>query len=353
MTSVTYELDRLWNPNQPLRIIPQPLDKRINPFIDDGLRISAVMGCDLPPHQNIKVLSVRGMILDAFKRGKLEGVTELVEATSGNTGGAILGDAIHCGIHRVTLVVQPDLAVGKRDPLELLGARLIGPADNYSAIATARRMGGGGYSDDDAWGADNGVLNLDQYGNIHNADLHESYTGAWISIRMPEISLYVGGIGTGGTTIGVMKSLRRCCENVKSLGILCAPGQKIPGVRDRERMKEIRLPWEQALDAIVEIDTRQAYLTTLWLIRLTGLMYGPSGGFAHAGLLKFMKSCKDTGKPYDLDQLRIKKGPKQGLIEVAVMIPDTYRPYVDHFKSNLTAEQLRFSTSPLPESLLW
>ena len=223
-----------------------------------------------------------------------------------------------------------------------------------SAIATARFLGGGGYSSDDSWGpAEDGTLCLDQYGNEHNEDLHEWYTGPKILEALPNIRIYAGGIGTGGTTRGIVKYMRRHVENFKSIGVLCAPGEKIPGVRDLDRLKEVRLRWQDAIDVRMEMTTRQSYLTTAWINWLTGWMGGPGGGFNYAALLKFMKSCKETGKPYALDDLRVKGGSEDGLIPAAFMIPDGVRPYIDHFKANLPSDWLRIATAPLPETLLW
>ena len=346
-------LDRLWSPDQSLRVVPLIADKRINPFYDDGLRPHAVMGCDITTHQSIKTLSVLGMILDALERGLLVRVKRFVEGTSGNTGIALLAYARCVGVPEVSLVIQRDLAVGKKDPLELAGADFIYPMDGKSAIATARFLGGGGYSPDDSWGpAEDGTLCLDQYANEHNKDLHECYTGPSILDAIPNIKIYSGGIGTGGTTLGIVNYIRPRVENFKSIGALCAPGEKIPGVRDLDRLKEVLLRWQDVVDVQMEMTTRQSYGTTTWMNWLNGWMGSPGGGFTLAALLKFVKSCKETGKPYPLDDLRVKGGPDDGLIPAAFMIPDGVRPYVDHFKANLPSDWLRMETAPLPETLL-
>jgi cysteine synthase B len=347
-------LDRLWSPDQPLDILPLPSDRRINTLYDDGFRPYAVMGCDVPRDQNIKMLSVLGMIIDMLERGLLPRVKRFVEGTSGNTGLALLAYA-HCiGVQEVLLVIQHDLAVGKKDPLDLAGANFIYPMEGMSAITTARFLGGGGYSSDDSWGpAEDGTLCLDQYGNEHNEDLHEWYTGPKMLEALPNIKAYAGGIGTGGTTRGIVKYMRQHVENFKSIGVLCAPGEKIPGVRDLDRLKEVRLRWQDAIDVRMEMTTRQSYGTTTWINWLAGWMGGPGGGSNYAALLKFMKSCKETGKPYALDDLRVKGGPDDGLIPAAFMIPDGVRPYIDHFKANLPSNWLRIETAPLLETLLW
>ncbi len=346
-------LGRLWSPSQPLGVISLPVDERVNPYYDDGFRPHAIMGCDIPPHQNIKMLSVLGMILDMLERGLLPRVKSFIEGTSGNTGLALLAYA-HClGVQGVTLIIQRELAVGKKDPLELAGAEFIYPMGKMSAIATARLLGGGGYSADASWGpAEDGTLNLDQYANEHNEDLHEWYTGPKILEAVPNIRIYAGGIGSGGTTRGIVKYMRSRVENFKSIGVLCAPGEKIPGVRDLDRLKEIRLCWQDAIDVRMEMTTRQSYGTITWINWLTGWMGGPGGGGNYAALLKFMKSCKETGKPYSLDELRVKGGSDDGLIPAAFMIPDGVRPYIDHFKANLPADWLRIETAPLLESFL-
>ena len=347
-------LDRLWSPDQPLDVLPLPTEKEINPLYNDGLRPFAVMGCNMAPYQHIKILSVLGMILDMLDRGLVPRVKRLVEGTSGNTGQALLGYAHYIGVPEVVLVIQRDLAVGKKDPLELAGAKFIYPMDGKSAIATARFLGGGGYSPDDSWGpTEDGTLCLDQYGNENNEVLHEYYTGPKILEALPNIRIYAGGIGTGGTTRGIVKHIRSRVENFKSIGVLCAPGEKIPGVRDLDRLKEVRLRWQDVIDVRMEMTTRQSYLATVWINWLTGWMGSPGGGFNYAALLKFVKSCKETGKPYPLDDLRVRGGPDDGLIPAAFMIPDGVRPYIDHFKANLPSDWLRMETAPLLESLLW
>jgi cysteine synthase len=266
---------------------------------------------------------------------------------------ALLAYARCIGVPEILLVIQRDLAVGKKDPLDLAGAEFIYPMEGMSAIATARLLGGGGYSPDASWGpADDGTLCLDQYGNEHNEDLHEWYTGPRILEAVPNLRIYAGGIGTGGTTRGIVKYMRQHVENFKSVGVLCAPGEKIPGVRDLARLKEVRLRWQDAIDVKMEMTTRQSYLATFWMNGLTGWMGGPGGGFTYAALLKFVKSCKETGKPYPLDDLRVKGGSDEGLIPAAFMIPDGVRPYIDHFKANLPSDWLRMETAPLLETLL-
>lgn len=353
------EINMFWNDIQtaPPPLIPGP--EELNPFTEDGVEFFLTLpGCGLPG-ENIKYGTVRGMLDDAYVRGLLAKTHTLIEATSGNTGLELATQAPlkPYKIKRVVLVTNPDLAFGKRGPLVLRGATLIdadrnGPDGEPSTIATARARGGGGWRADDDWHPNDGWLNLDQYGNRYNALYHERVTGPDIHSFMlgrlkKDLTAFYAGIGTGGTIIGVSNYLRNASDGkIRIGGVLCKPKEKIPGVRDRKRMMEITLPWEQSCDIVYEVGTRMAYLTTLWLLWLTLYSYGPSTGFAYVGALLDIHAHKVAGT---LDKIR----NKAGKVVVAVLAPDTYRPYIDHFHADLMPDWMRRSSAPLPWHELW
>ncbi len=290
------------------------------------------------------------MLWNADELGVLQGVHTLVENTSGNTGLGLLALARRppFNIPNVRLIVQPDLADGKRGPLVLRGATFAEPEGELSGVATARKIGGGGWKPGNDWRADQGILNLDQYGNPLNSLFHRLRTGPNILEQEPGITIFCCGFGTGGTGIGVGDYLRSQLENITIVGGLCAPGQKIPGIRDRERMKDITLPWEETISpgACIEMGTRVSYLATLWLLWFSIESLGPSTGFAWMCLLQFLHQQKEAGV---LDKHRNKRGK----IKAVVLGPDTYRPYIDHFHANLPGDWIRRSKAPLPWTLLW
>jgi cysteine synthase B len=299
------------------------------------------------PYENLKFLTVYGLLEGAEEAGMLKGVHTLVEATSGNTGVVLANMAKAFGIPRVKLVVAPDLPDGKRYPLILAGAEIVPPESGLSTIGTARKLGGGGWKSH-GWESDNGCLNLDQYANPDGTKLHSSFTAPTIleQLAYPP-TVFVMGVGTGGTLVGVSKYLRDKAKGTKIVGVLLAPGQEIPGVRDLNRMKEILLPWRESLDRSVEVETRPSYLASLWFTWVTGLTPGPSSGFAYLGALEFLREHKDAGT---LDSLR----DDQGRIHVVILFPDGSRPYGDRFMANIPTEYITSpSTAPLPWHLLW
>jgi len=313
----------------------------LNPFKDDRVDLSIAIAYHLP-YENIKFLTVLGLLLGAEESGMLLDVDTLVEATSGNTGVTLATEAKSFGKKpRVKLVVAPDVPDGKRYPLIMAGAEIIPPEEGLSGIATARKLGGGGWKAS-GWKSNNGCLNLDQYANIEGIKLHTSFTGPKIleQVAYPP-TLFVAGVGTGGTLVGVSNYLRQALQKISIVGVLCSPGQEIPGVRDLNKMKEISLPWKESLDEFVEILTRPSYLASLWFNWLMGITPGPSSGFAYLGGLKFLAKHKANGT---LDSLR----DKQGRIHAVILLPDGNRAYGDRFMANLPLEYLRISTAPLP-----
>jgi len=326
-------------------------DEILNPFKADGVEVSVALASELP-YENVKSRTVLGMLRHAKESGMLNGVHTLIENTSGNTGLALALLAGGFGsIKRVDLIVPPDIPSGKEYPLKCAGARLIHPEDELSGIATARKRGGGGWRAK-GWCADEGCLNLDQYANPSNAFLHERKTGPEIMAAMGGvISVFGGGIGTGGTVCGVSKHLRSRVP-AKIVGVLCSPNQGLPGVRTELQMQEITLPWRESVDVVVEVGRIPSFAMALWFGWLMGLAVGPSSGFAYIGVLKFLQAHKDAGM---LDSLRQTEGTHKGKIRVAVLFPDTARPYGDRFSAFLSSHPVNYfnpATAPKPAELL-
>lgn len=314
-----------------LPVIPVP--EKLNPFKAENVDLSVVLTSHLP-YESVKFLTVLGLLEGAEKKGRLEDVHTLVEATSGNTGIVLAAMAKSFSIPIVKLVVANDLPEGKRLPLVMTGARLIPPTEGLSAIGTARELG--------KWDGRDGCLNLDQYSNLDGTVLHDTFTASRIldQVAYPP-TVFVAGVGTGGTLVGVSKHLHERRENITVVGVLLKQGNEIPGVRDLARMKEITLPWRESTDTIVEIESRPSYLAALWFNWVMGITPGPSSGFAYLGALKFLRIQKEMDL---LDKLR----DKHGRIHVVILFPDGNRPYGDRFMANLPSDYLKESTAPMP-----
>lgn len=339
VTRQNYYVQQFLSGNWPLPVTR--VCDSLNPFVADGVILYAVLGYHLP-YDTMKFLTVLGLLEDAHERGMLRGVGTLVEATSGATGYVLtqLARSHPFNVRRVVLIMKEDVPLGKRYPPHLAGAEIRPPEEGLSPIGTARRLSG--TSDDHGL-----CLNLDQYGNMAGANYYREWAAEKILATTGEISVIFPAIGTGGSVIGLRAALARQTANPAVVGVMCAPQEEIPGVRDLDGMKEITLPWRDGLTDTVEVHTRTAYLSALWFQWEMGLTPGASGGLSYAGALQYLYKLRAAG---GLDRLRRKK---DGKIVAVVVFHDNARPYVtDRFTVFLSADMQRPQTAPRPWTLL-
>src|SRR5258708_34203996 len=74
---------------------------------------------------------------------------------------------------------------------------------------------------------------LYQYGNEANALAHYETTGAEILEDMPDVNVFVAGMGTGGTLTGVARRLRRHDPAIRVVAAQPEAGASIQGRRHR------------------------------------------------------------------------------------------------------------------------
>jgi cysteine synthase len=300
-------LDPDCNPPVPLVELPASL----NPFTAQKVRIFAKL-LYLLPLLNLKSLPVLGMLQDTAQ--DLDGVHTLVENSSGNTAFSLAIVARLFGINSVRAVVPIDIAPGKLELLRLAGADVRFAPPEGGGVALARRMG-----------KKPGFRNLGQYENPSNIAAHAKWTAKQVWEQTEgKITLYAAGLGTTGTALGAVRFFREKPGNIAVLGVYCLPGSAVPGVRSLQTLKEISFDWESEIPLRVGVTTNDSYKKSLDLCR-TGLLAGPSSGFALAGLLRFL------AEQQDLDQLR----NSEGEVVAAFICCDTPFPYLDKYSTIL------------------
>ena len=290
----------------------------LNPFAGDKVRIFA-KAMYLLPLLSVKSLMAAEMLASAQKAGDLENITTIVENSSGNTAFALAILAQYFGIEKVNAIVPADIAPGKLDLLRLAGAHVSFPEKNQSGIALAKKEG-----------EKKGFFNLGQYENDTNPQAHEQQTASEIWDQTEgDMTVFCAGLGTTGTIVGASRFFKKKHIPVTTVGVVLDPESAVPGVRTRERLKEVSFTWENEIDAVVEAKTKESFKKSMELCR-AGLLAGPSSGFALAGLLKFLAA--QNGK---LDSLRNQDGEV-----VAVFIcGDTPLPYLDKYSTHLDADE--------------
>jgi cysteine synthase len=176
------------------------------------------------PCGSIKDRIGRYMLEAARRRGELLPGGRIVEATSGNTGIALAYFGKEMG-HPVTVVMPEDMTEERKAMLRSLGADLVlCSAEGSFAEAAAIR---------DRLAAEHGWYNPDQFSNPLNAECHERSTGEEILARLAgrEPRVFVAGVGTGGTLMGVGRRLRRAFPRMRVVAVEPAESPVMSGGR--------------------------------------------------------------------------------------------------------------------------
>jgi cysteine synthase B len=222
------------------------------------------------PTGSVKDRVARALIDDLEARGRLKPGSIILEATSGNTGIALAMIGRRKGF-RVAVVMPDNVTLERRQLVALHGAEVIdspGALGSNGAIALAR----------DLVARDPRFVMADQYANEANPRVHEETTGPEILEAVPEIDVFVAGLGTGGTLTGVGRFMRRAKPGVRIVAAEPLPGEAVQGLRslDDGFVPEIFDP--SLLDDRFVVSNREAVETARELLELEGVLAGPSSG---------------------------------------------------------------------------
>ncbi|MFI5227207.1 MAG: PLP-dependent cysteine synthase family protein [Candidatus Limnocylindrales bacterium] len=222
------------------------------------------------PTGSVKDRIAEALIDDLEARGRLAPGQVLLESTSGNTGIALAMVARRRG-YPVTLVMADNVSPERRTLVELYGVTIVdspGALGSNGAIAKARELAA----------ADARFALADQYGNEVNSSAHEASTGPEILADCPEIDVFVAGLGTSGTLMGVARHLRQAKPGVRVIAAEPLPGAGIQGLRSLEDgfVPEIFDP--SLLDGTYLISHREAVLGVRELLAREGIFAGLSSG---------------------------------------------------------------------------
>jgi len=222
------------------------------------------------PTGSVKDRIADALIDDLETQGRLGPGAILLESTSGNTGIALAMVARRRG-YPVTLVMADNVSAERRQLVELYGVTIVdspGALGSNGAIARARELAA----------SDSRYALADQYGNEANSKAHEASTGPEILADCPEIDVFVAGMGTSGTLMGVSRYLRRAKPGVRVIAAEPVPGAGVQGLRslDEGFVPEIFDP--SLLDGRYLISNREAIIGVRGLLSREGIFAGLSSG---------------------------------------------------------------------------
>ncbi|HEX7949939.1 MAG TPA: cysteine synthase family protein [Candidatus Limnocylindrales bacterium] len=234
-----------------------------------GVRIFAKLEM-LNPTGSVKDRVAKYLVEDLEARGLLHEDSIILEPTSGNTGIALAMIGRRKG-YRVALVMPDNVTNERRQMAALFGAEVIdspGALGSNGAIALAKHL----VSKDERF-----VMPY-QYGNEANPKAHYETTGPEILADCPEIDVFVAGLGTGGTLMGVSRYLREHKPGVRVVAAEPLPGELVQGLRslDEGFIPEILDP--SLIDAKYLVSNRDAIAALRELVFREGIFAGPSCG---------------------------------------------------------------------------
>ncbi len=249
------------------------------------------------------------MIEDAERRGKIHPGDTLIEPTSGNTG---IGLAYVSAVkgYKLILVMPDTMSKERLKILKALGANVLltsGELGMKGAVEKAADLA-----------KTKGYFCPGQFTNPANPEAHRKTTAREILKQVPEIDVFVAGVGTGGTITGVGEVLKKEIKDKKILIVAVEPegspvlsgGQpgphKIQGIGAGFIPEVLNM---EIIDEIIKVKNEDAFSTSRRLAREEGIFAGVSSGAALWAALKIAKNLEEEKK-------------------IVVILPDTGERYL-------------------------
>jgi len=248
--------------NTPLVELPRITPKK-------GVRIFAKMEGNNPTG-SLKDRIAKYMIEHAERSGELTKDKTILEPTSGNTGIALAMIGRRKG-YKVKVVIPENATPERRQLLEIFGAEMIysdGTKGSNGAIELAQKLAA----------QDKTLYMPYQYGNPANPLAHYETTGVEILNDLPEVDVFVAGLGTGGTLMGVGRRLKEANPKTKVIAVEPHPGDLVQGLRSLDEGFIPPILDTSLLDSKIMVDSRCAFAATKDLTTKEGIFAGVSSG---------------------------------------------------------------------------
>jgi len=218
------------------------------------------------------------MIELAEDDGVLKPGATILEPSSGNTG---IGLALVAKLrgYNLRIVLPENVSIERRQLLEIFGAEVTtspGEEGSNGAIRMAEKIA----ADDPSY------VFLFQYGNPANPLAHYEATGPEILRDCPEVDVFVAGLGTSGTLMGVGKYLKQRKPGVRVVAVEPPAGELVQGLRNLDDGFVPPIFEPEVLDRKLIVRPRESVEWTRRLLDECGVFAGISSGAAMAGAAK-------------------------------------------------------------------
>ena len=248
------------------------------------------------PGGSVKDRIALSMIEDAEARGVLAPGATIIEPTSGNTGVGLAWVGVAKG-YRTILTMPETMSVERRNLLKAYGAELVltpGAEGMKGAIRKAEELRD----------ATPGAVILGQFVNPANPAVHERTTGEEIwKDTDGEVSIFVAGVGTGGTVSGAGRTLKRHNPSVKVYAVEPATSPVLsggaPGKHGIQGIGPGFVPQTYdagTVDKVLTVSTEEAFESARFLSRKKGILVGISSGAAFHAAAELSRLPENEGK---------------------------------------------------------
>ena len=228
------------------------------------------------PTGSVKDRMVSYLVENALENNKImPGFTQLIEATSGNTGIALAAQAAKYSCTCVIIMPQ-NMSEQRKQMMRAFGALIVEVGDNdfQGAIALRDQMIAKAKKPLEIWCPY-------QFENTLNIECHFKQTAPEIHQQVIKTGkrwdAFVHGSGTGGTMMGVKKYLDRHCGEVKCVLTIPAESAADHGIQGINDGADFLLE-RNLMNNIVRVETSEAIARMKRFARETGLLVGISSG---------------------------------------------------------------------------
>jgi len=228
------------------------------------------------PGGSVKDRAAYNMIKSALDSGAIDKTTQLIEATSGNTGIAL---AMIAAIYGLEIeLVMPEKATKERvQTMRAYGAKVTLHPDGIE--------GARDYAIDKV--TSEGYFSFNQFSNDYNWQAHYKTTGPEIwRDTQGEVTHFVSSMGTTGTIMGTSTFLKEQNSDIQIVGVQPTDGSSIPGIRKwpQEYLPKIFNP--SKVDRTIEVSRDESIAMARRLAQEEGILAGMSSGGATTAALK-------------------------------------------------------------------
>ena len=248
------------------------------------------------PGGSVKDRIALAMIEDAEAKGVIKPGATIIEPTSGNTGVGLAWVGVAKG-YRTILTMPETMSVERRNLLKAYGAELVltpGAEGMKGAISKAEELRD----------ATPGAVILGQFVNPANPAVHERTTGEEIwKDTDGEVSIFVAGVGTGGTVSGAGRTLKRHNPSVKVYAVEPATSPVLsggaPGKHGIQGIGPGFVPQTYdagTVDKVLTVSTEEAFESARFLSRKKGILVGISSGAAFHAAAELSRLPENEGK---------------------------------------------------------